>query len=379
MQLRIISDLFRSFVDEARKKSLSYKAILNEYCQKNHIRSQPKYFLNEHTEYLSPLFSSYVMLDGHTFIAENKQKSKKGAEQEAARIACEALGLCEKKLDSDKIPDTLVVDEPGQGALWDEEELGNGDDDVNNDITECDDDDDDILIKTFEPQIAPMYFDFEQDDIEDHERLRSSETTATEPEKEIKIVKAEPKEKPIVTSIVEEVTGKTYKCLLNEVAQKNCYEPPIYKTEVVMVSNYSYEYYGEVTFCGKVYRSTEVASNKKAAQHSAAKACLVALEMEKEKLKDIVYKTKFDSIKNENSNIVAAIEEDLADPCSSNFKNLLDEHLMQRGLQPASYEAITHEGKFSFITSNPQISQKNSFALRKIPKCFDALSCTLFR
>ena len=288
------------------------------------------------------------MLDGHTFIAENKQKSKKGAEQEAARIACEALGLCEKRLDSDKIPDTVVVDEPGQGALWDDEELGDGDDDANGDVTVCDDDDD-MVIKTYEPQIAPMYFDFEQDDIEDHECLRSSETTVKEPEKEIEIVKAEPKERKMVTSIVEEVTGKTYKCLLNEFAQKNSFEPPIYKTEVVMVSNYSYDYYGEVTFCGKVYRSPEVASNKKSAQHSAAKACLVALEMEKEKVKDIAYKTKFDSIKNENSNIVTTIEEDLPDPSSSNFKNLLDEHLMQRGLQPASYEAVVSEGKSDFI------------------------------
>ena len=68
--------------------------------------------------------------------------------------------------------------------------------------------------------------------------------------------------------------------------------------------------------------------------------------MEKEKVKDIEYKTKFNSIKNENSTSVSTIEEDLPDPSTSNFKNLLDEHLMQRGLQPASYEATADESKF---------------------------------
>ena len=328
-------------------------------------------------------FSAILLFEGQKFQTSSPQPSKKRAEQNVAEIACRYLSLCAKKEsmanESERIHSS--ADKIGNTS-------SNKTQQRHENIKETKTD-----VYAVEQQIEPMYFDFENDKIEDYDIVRSGLSTSKE--SEIKNTKIEVLGSRKISNAdkFDEISGKAYKSLLNELAQKHNHPRPIYATKIT--EGPDFQLFGVVEFCGKTYCGAVACKNKKNAEHSAAKACWEALDIKKPKAIDenlferdnqkVLCQTVGESlpISSPNNNSLpvdnmpqreikqaehndnvclwssqtrekvipqnVGVDTPKRVPVVENYKGLLDEHLMQRGLPQAVYTRKIVGGKIDFL------------------------------
>ncbi|XP_065060195.1 uncharacterized protein LOC135687541 isoform X1 [Rhopilema esculentum] len=352
-------------------KNSCYKSILHYLWQQNLSKTKPVYTIVEGCSNGRKEFSAILLFEGQKFHTSSPQPSKKRAEQNVAEIACRYLSLCAKKEsvanESERIHS--AADKIGSTSSNKTQQR-----DVNMEETKTD-------IYAVEQQIEPMYFDFEKDNIEDYDIVRSGLSTSKDNEIEDTKIEVPGSRKVSNADKFDEVSGKAYKSLLNELAQKHNHPRPIYTTKITEGPNF--QLFGVVEFCGKTYCGAVACKNKKNAEHSAAKACWEALDIKKPKGIDenlferdsqkVLCQTVGESLPSavlnnnslhvdnlpqreikqaEHSDHVCLWSSQIREkvipqnvrgdtpksvPVVENYKGLLDEHLMQRGLPQAAY------------------------------------------
>ena len=301
------------------------KSLLNEYSQKHCLESGPVYCAERDDTSTKPTFSASVTIQGQLFRGQEMLKSKKLAEQSAAKTACLALHLFAKTDDSlhgSSMSDQVVLksemlnQEHNPGLVFNSSSY---------------------LSEPVYPPVKPLveerpwYYDFENKGEKKEDELQNVDTEVS-PEF--------PTESTAACS--QDSQENIYKSILNEKAQQESLQPPIYQTNAVDIAG-TKGFICLVTFLGQTYQSSSICQNKKSAQHSAARVCLKSLESLHGSSAEAASMTAIKRHKSVRNNIAEKpleVDKDLMKCC---FKGLLQEHLLQRGLQPPTYKATVAE------------------------------------
>ena len=312
-------------------QNVSYKSLLQEYAQKHRLQFLPRYFVDEEESFPSPQFFATVMVDGQTFTCPEPSRNKKHAEQNAAKIACERLGLCR--------PYNPAAEDDSYG-------YGGGADLP--------------LSKIEVGERAPKRFGIapiagvpsvsrQAQPVQSMQKTtrNSSLDRLGEPSDLIVVESME----DVFKATPPQQLSSSFKSLLNERSQREGTDPPSYVTEPVDGDNLN-GFVSVVTYMGKIYESNGVMRSKKMAEQSAAETCLRAInglpgvaEDQERFIKPhpIELEVNFDR---PPKGLPQSFDEK---PKSCNYKSLLQEHLQQRGMEAPTYSTVMKEGNYSYL------------------------------